>query len=483
MESNNSSCLGDDAIGYSSRPMLSSVIKNPNVVVDSVTDAKSLYNNSEEDNSRHTGSSDLRVLNVVYVLNKRGEPLMPTTQQKSRKLLKQNKAKVVKRMPFTIQLKYATGETKQPITLGIDSGYKYVGFSGVTDKKEVISGELTLRNNVSKKLQDRTMYRRTRRGRLWYRKPRFSYRTKPKRWLAPSIQHKLDSHIRLVQKIKAILPVSNVIVEVASFDTQKMQNPEISGIEYQQGELQGYEIREYLLEKWGRKCAYCGKKDIPLEIEHIVPKSRGGSNQVSNLTLSCNKCNLKKGTQTAEEFGFPNIQKQAKQSLKATAFMNVVRSRIVDNLKCEYTYGYVTKHNRIKLKINKSHVDDAFVIAKADTQQRTASYVCSQTRRNNRKLQTNRKGFRPSIRRQKYCYHPKDLVKIDNILYVVKGVHNLGTRIVVSPPDLSKKSRSVAISKVQLVKYGSGIQFTDHQFLHPLKRVVSLRVGEVGEIL
>ena len=118
-----------------------------------------------------------------------------------------------------------------------------------------------------------------------------------------------------------------------------MQNPEISGVEYQQGELQGYELREYLLEKWGRKCAYCGKKDIPLEIEHIIPKSRGGTDRVSNLTIACNKCNLKKDNKTAEEFGHPEIQKKANQSLKATAFMNVVKQRIVNVLKCKWTYG------------------------------------------------------------------------------------------------------------------------------------------------
>lgn len=463
------SCLSHDTIGYSSSPMqLSSVIKNPKVVVDSVTDVKSFYNNSDED-KRRKARQNTSV--SVYVLNMRGHPLMPTSPRKARVLVKRNKAKVVKRMPFTIQLKQASGEAKQPITLGIDSGYKNVGFSAISDKREYMSGELTLRNNVSKKLQDRAMYRRTRRGKLWHRKPRYNNRAKPNGWLAPSIQHKLYSHIRLVQKIKSILPVSNVIVEVASFDTQKMQNPEISGIEYQQGELQGYEIREYLLEKWGRKCAYCGKKDIPLEVEHIVPKSRGGTNRVSNLTLACNTCNVKKGTQTAEEFGFPNIQKRAKESLKSTAFMNYVRNRIVKELDCDYTYGYITKHHRIKQKLSKSHSNDAFVIAGGVEQQRTKHYECRQTRRNNRRLQTNRKGFKPAIRRQRYCYHHKDLVKVDNIISVVKGVHNLGKRVIVSDStDSSKKSISVNILKVQLIQYGSGIQFTYPQFLHPLKK-------------
>ena len=187
-------------------------------------------NNLEENRSRHTGSSGLRVQNIVYVLNMRGEPLMPTTQQKSLKLLKQNEAKVVKRCPFTIQLKYATGETKQPLTLGIDSGYTKVGFSVTSSTEEIMAGELKLRTDIPKKLEERRMYRRGRRNKLWHRKPRFDNRTKPKGWLAPSLEHKVQTHIRLVDKIKSILPITKTTVEVANFDTQKMQNPEISGI-------------------------------------------------------------------------------------------------------------------------------------------------------------------------------------------------------------------------------------------------------------
>jgi len=366
---------------------------------------------------------------LVYVQNMRGNPLMPTVPRKARKLLKQNKAKVVKRMPFTIQLQYATGETKQDIRLGIDSGYSMIGISAITKNQEVINGELELRKNVSEKLTERRMYRMNRRNRLLYRKPRFNNRisSKKKGWLAPSIQHKLDSHIRLVEKIKQILPINEIILEVASFDTQKMQKPEISGIEYQQGELHGYEIREYLLEKWKRKCVYCNRTDIPLEIEHIVPKSRGGSNKVSNLTISCKKCNVKKGNKTAKEFGFPDIQKQANQSLKATPFMNVVRTYLANQLQCQITFGYITKHDRIKLGLEKSHSNDAFVIATGSNQKRCKPFKIKQMRRNNRCLQLNRKGFKPSIRRKRYKFQPNDLVKVDNKEYLVKGTFNYGT--------------------------------------------------------
>jgi hypothetical protein len=192
----------------------------------------------------------------------RGQPLMPTTPQKARKLIKNEKAKVKQRTPFVIQLKYATGETTEPITLGLDSGYQFVGFSANTKKKELISGELELRKDISKKLTEKREYRRIKRNRLWYREPRFNNRTstKKKGWFAPSIRHKLDSHKRLIKEIKQILPITKVIVEIATFDAHKMKKPEVTGIEYQQGELQGYEVREYLLEKWKRKCAYCIKR-------------------------------------------------------------------------------------------------------------------------------------------------------------------------------------------------------------------------------
>jgi len=394
----------------------------------------------------------------IYVLNLRGQPLMPTTQRTGKQLLHEGKAKVVQRCPFTIQLNYATGETKQPIKLGVDIGYTNIGFSAKTDKLEVISGTLALRKDVSKKIEERWMYRRTRRGRLGYRPPRFNNRTCPEGWLAPSTQHRLDSHIRLVNnKLKTLLPITYKKVEVANFDAQKIQNPEIKGVEYQRGTLQGYEVREYLLDKWGRKCAYCGKTNVPLEVEHIIPKSRGGTNRVSNLTLACKKCNLKKGEKTAEEFGYPTIQQQAKKSLRAPTCINSIRWRIVEQLAAEHTYGYVTKYERNKLGLEKSHINDAFVIAGGTNQERCRAYEVIQVRRNNRSLQKNRKGFKPSVRRQRYELQPYDLVKYNNRTYRVKGVHCLGKRVILK--NVNGKDKSVAIKKVELIKYGKGLLF------------------------
>lgn len=409
---------------------------------------------------------------------------MPTSPGKARMLLKKGKAKVVKRDPFTIQLKYATGENRQPIVLGLDPGYKNVGFSATTKKRELISGEVILRTDIPEKKIEQKMYRRGRRNRnTRYRKPRFDNRGIPKGWLAPSIQHKLDTYVRLVDKFDQILPISGVTIETSPFDMQKMMNAEISGIEYQQGELQGYEVKEYLLDKWGRKCAYCLVENVSFETEHIIPTSRGGTNRISNLTIACHECNQKKGNLTAAEFGHPEIQIMAKKSLKAATFMNVVRSRLVDTIKkefpqyqCNSTYGYITKHDRIKLEMEKTHANDAFVITGGENQIRSKPYQVKQIRRNDRSLQTNRKGHKPSIKRQRYKYSPGDLIKrrssfqtagwgdkIDkkerSKVYTVKGVSNYGEYIRLSNINTKEKEINVKIDDVKICKYGSGLLF------------------------
>jgi 5-methylcytosine-specific restriction endonuclease McrA len=416
---------------------------------------KTLPNNPKEQKLQPAGEPEAELL--VYVINKNGKPLMPCKPTKARHLLEKNKAKVVNYNPFTIQLTWDCEENVDELVLGIDAGYGKIGYSVVSGTKELIAGELELRNDIKRLLEKRRAYRRERRSRKWYREPRFDNRCRKDGWLPPSLEHKLQSHIKLIERLKRILPIRRVVVEVASFDTQKMQNPEIKGVEYQQGELQGYEVREYLLEKWNRKCAYCGKANVPLEIEHIIPKSRGGTDRVSNLTISCSDCNKEKGNRTAEEFGYPEIQKQAMQTLKATAFMNVIRRKLVNFLNCSWTYGSITKYRRTKLGLEKSHVNDAFVIAGGARQERARTYELLQTRRNNRSLQTNRRGYKPSIRRQRYKIQPNDLVRFKGMLCWVKGVFNYGkwVRIVTKAGEVINSN----IKNVEMLKYGKGIQW------------------------
>jgi 5-methylcytosine-specific restriction endonuclease McrA len=398
----------------------------------------------------------------VFVQDKNGNPLDPTSPARARKLLDRVRAKIVQRNPFIIKIIDRKKENSyiHNVTLGIDAGYKEVGFSAINEDEELISGVLELRNNISKKLEQKSNYRRNRRHRnTKYRQPRFNNRknSKPKCWLAPSLRHKKDSHIKLVNKLKNLLPITKVIVEVAKFDQQKMQNPEINGIEYQQGTLQGYNVRNYLLEKFDYKCIYCGKKNIPLEVEHIIPKSRGGSNRVDNLTISCHDCNQEKDNQTAEEFGCPNVQKQAKKTLKSTAFMNIVRWKIVNKLDCEYTFGHITKKKRIKQGLEKTHYNDAFIITGGNDQQRINPTNVIIRRRNNRSIQTNRKSHGRSIRKQKYPLSPGDLVKYENEVCEVKGMFNYGKWVRMKDSDDNTVNSNV--KNVKLVKYRKGLYF------------------------
>lgn len=410
----------------------------------------------------------------VYVLDVSGKPLMPTTPQNANKLLKNGKAKVLQRQPFIIQLNNPININHKfsNLTLGIDPGFENIGFSVINDKSELICGEIKSRIDIPKLLEKRSMYRRGKRNRLRYRPSRFLNKNIKKGWLAPSIHHKLNSTLKVIEKIKSYLPISKIIVEIVKFDTQKMVNPEISGIEYQQGELQGYELREYLLEKWNRQCAYCKKTNIPLQIEHIIPKSRGGTNRVSNLTIACNNCNQKKGTKTAKEFGYSNIQEKANKSLKSAAFMNIIRNILVEKLKNIYnipistTYGYITKYNRIKNNIEKTHYNDAFVIADGINQIRCRPYFAIQTRVNDRCLQQNNTS-RPSgrsIRRQRYSLHLNDVVKYENKTYICKGTLSYGKycRLLNSNGELlkikrKKESNLISTKDIKLITYGSGI--------------------------
>ncbi|MCC3428585.1 MAG: HNH endonuclease, partial [Microcoleus sp. PH2017_04_SCI_O_A] len=213
-------------------------------------------------------------------------------------MLNQGKAAVYKRYPFTIILNYSCDK---PLTksheIKIDPGSKTTGLAVLQGDKIIWAAELVHRgNHITCDLASRSAIRRNRRNRKTrYRQPRFLNRTRTPGWLPPSLASRVSNIVTWVNRLRRYVPVTAISQELVKFDTQAMQFPEISGIEYTQGELAGYEIRQYLLEKWGRKCAYCGIKNTPLEVEHIHPKSKGGSSRVSNLTLACRNCNLAKG--------------------------------------------------------------------------------------------------------------------------------------------------------------------------------------------
>lgn len=328
---------------------------------------------------------------MVYVQDIDGKPLMPTTRHgKVRRLLKANKATVVNLCPFTIQLTYKSTDHKQPVTLGIDAGAKHIGFSATTEKEELFACETILRTDIVDLLSTRSQNRRTRRSRLRYRKPKFNNRvfSKKKGWVAPSVKQRIDSHLNEVNEIHKILPITKIVIEAAQFDTHKMKNPNISGIDYQNGEQLGFwNVREYVLFRDGHKCSYCkGKsKDPILNIHHIESRKTGGDSP-SNLIALCETCH--------KEYHKGNIDLKVRRgkSLCGAAIMGIMKWRLYDELKSRYsnvsmTFGYITKYNRIKYGIEKSHTSDAFVISKNFNAKRIEyQYLKRLVRRHNRQI-------------------------------------------------------------------------------------------------
>jgi hypothetical protein len=432
----------------------------------------------------------------VFVKNMRGKPLMPTTPQKAKRLLREGKAKVVMAKPFTIQLTCATGENKQPIDLGGDPGYSDIGFSAVTAKEELFSGDCHLLEGQVERNKERRMYRRQRRSRLRYRAPRLDNRKKPEGWLAPSIENKKDTHLRLIDFVKTILPITSTTIEVAAFDIQKINNPGIEGKEYQQGDQLGFwNVREYAIHRDGHKCQNPNcknhSKEKVLQVHHVGYWKGDRTDRPGNFTTLCDKCHTPANHQPdGFLYGW-----QPKPGHAPAAFMNIVRWQIVNELGCDHTYGYVTKSKRIGLGLPKTHANDAFVIAGGTNQERCIPVTFVQNRHNNRSLErfydakyidirtgektsgkdlfsgrrTRNKNLngpnlhtfrgeklskgRRSIKRQKYALSPGDTVVFEKQKHVVKGMQNLGAYV-----NLEGLSKPVKTANVRLLCYGKGLQ-------------------------
>ena len=325
---------------------------------------------------------------AVLVLDKRKKPLMPCSEKRARLLLSRGRARVHRRHPFTIRLVDRVQATSavQPMVVKTDPGSQATGIALV---REAVDGtqvthhvavliEVQHRGRaITEALTARRAFRRRRRGQtLRYRAPRFDNRTRPEGWLAPSLRHRMETTASWIERLRRFAPVTRLAVEQVRFDMQAMQDPEISGVEYQQGALQGYEVREYLLEKWGRTCAYCDAKQVPLEAEHIVPRSRGGSGRVSNLTLACVPCNRAKGALPVEQFvrdpaRLARVLSRAKAPLRAAAAVNATRNAIVlalaaTGLGVETATGGRTKWNRSRLGLPKTHALDGACAGEVD---------------------------------------------------------------------------------------------------------------------
>ena len=314
----------------------------------------------------------------TFVVSKEGTPLMPCSNARARILIRKGRAKVYRLFPFTIQLIDRTSGDVQPVAIKFDPGANTTGVALVREhadrtKQTVLHlSEITHRGQaVRKHMTQRAMFRRRRRTtNLRYRAPRFDNRTRREGWLPPSLRSRVDNVASWLNRYRKLAPITSIQVESVRFDTQALENPDIEGLEYQRGTLFGAELWEYLLEKWERKCAYCEEEGIPLEVEHIVPKTGGGSKRVSNLTLACRKCNQRKGSQPVHVFladdpsRLSHILSHTKKPLSSAAAVNVTRTvinRIVyaTGLEVQCSSGGRTKFNRTQLGVPKTHALDA----------------------------------------------------------------------------------------------------------------------------
>lgn len=361
---------------------------------------------------------------------------MPTERfGKVRRLLKNGLAHVVCRIPFTIQLDYETTNFVQSISLGVDAGSKYIGISATTNEKELYAADVELRNDIVEKLSTRREQRRTRRYRLRYRKARFNNKISSKRkgWLAPSIENKIQTHLTVIEKIHKFLPITNIVVETASFDIQKIKNPDISSKEYQQGEqLDFFNVREYVLFRDKHTCQYCkGKsKDNVLNVHHIESRKTGG-NAPNNLITLCETCHKK--------YHKGEIQLKLKRGkiFRDAAFMGIMRWTFYDRLKSMYpnvsmTFGYITKNTRILNNLPKEHYVDARCIS-GNSQAKPLEYYFYQkkVRCQNRQIHKAKilKGGKKKFNQAPFFvkgYRLFDLVEYQKELYYIFGRRSSG---------------------------------------------------------
>jgi N6-L-threonylcarbamoyladenine synthase len=412
---------------------------------------------------------------MVYVLNQDGQPIMPTVNHaKVRVLLKNSKAKVIRRCPFTIQLLYPCDNQTQPISLGVDTGSKHIGISATTkgDNTGAIvlyEADVTLRNDVVELLSTRREMRRARRNRKTrYRKARFDNRHRDEGWLAPSIREKIDTHLTVIANVYKILPITKITVETAQFDIQKIKNPNIHGTEYQQGEQLGFwNVREYVLFRDGHVCQCCkGKsKDRILNVHHIESRKIGGD-APNNLITLCETCH------TGYHKGTIKLPKTIHRgmSFKDASFMGVMRWAFYNKLKEIYpnvhmTYGYITKNIRIKHNLIKEHYIDARCISDYPEAihpwNKTVVYYQKKVRRHNRqihKMSILKGGYR---KRNQAEYLVKGYRLFDKVQYLRKEYFVFGRRtngfFDIRTLDGEKVNKgSISCKKLRLVEITKG---------------------------
>ena len=440
-------------------------------------------------------------METVFVIANDGSKLMPTNTVKARKLIRAGKAVIEKHTPFTIRLVYESLKNIQPVEIGVDTGYKHIGLSVKSEKHEYISAQYDLLKDEVKHHNDNKKYRKARRNRLRYRKPRFYNRNKPKGWLAPSLKNKADTHVRLIKSYYDVCPVNAIYIECGQFDTQvikaiKEGNPIPYGKAYQRGEQYGYDtLREALFSRDKYTCQICKrtpwKNNISLHRHHIGYWKNDRTNRMNNLLTVCNFCHTKKNHQPG---GALYGLKSKTPNMAGAAFMNTVKNNIYQQISefCDntyITYGTVTKHVRRQLNIGKTHADDAFCIGMIHPKHRSKTSYYEKRRRNNRILSTfkdakyidsrdgsvksgkqlssgrtnrnhdrdsenlhiyrqckKKKGFF-SVRKRHYSIQSGDIIMYQGKKYISKGCHVNGTKVKFS------NGNSILVKKVTVISH------------------------------
>ena len=407
---------------------------------------------------------------MVYIIDIDNNPLMPTERHGHvRRLLRDGKACVVKRTPFTIKLNYLTKTYTQEVSLGIDAGTRHIGVSATTKSKELFSSEVVLRKDIVDLLSTRREQRKTRRNRLRHRKARFNNRKRKDGWLAPSVQNRVDAHLKVIRNVHRILPIAKTTIEVAQFDVQLIKNPNIEGVDYQRGEQMGFwNVREYVLARDGHKCQHChGKsKDPILNVHHLESRKTGG-NAPNNLITLCETCH--------KEYHRGKFELKIKRgkSLRDAAVMNIMRWAVYNKAKQEFenvhlTYGYITKNTRIQNGIVKTHAADARCISgNPAASPLPFYYLQKQIRRHNRKIHKANilKGGKKKANQSPYIvkgFRLFDKVKYNGIECFVYG---------------RRVSGSFYIRKIDGTKVHTGISFKKLKFLEVRKNFLITKEG------
>ena len=326
---------------------------------------------------------------MVYVQSIDGAPLMPCSEAKARHLLKQHSARRVRNTPFTIRLKSVVDGYVQPVSLGMDPGYRHIGLSATTDDRVLFEAIAECRTDIPKLMEKRRSLRRNRRYRKTrYRESRYNNRVHSmhRGWLAPSVEQRIGYHIHLIDFVCRLLPISSITVEEAKFDMHKIENPDVEGVGYQHGPQYGFEnVKEYVRCRDGYKCRKCGSK-THLEVHHIIQRKDGGTDHRDNLITLCHDCH------TALHRGEFTLRKP-KGGYKDPAFMNQMRNKLVERLKAKYgdmvqtTFGYITRIGRTAAGLPKDHNIDARVISgNAEAKPNGIVWNITKHRCHNRKL-------------------------------------------------------------------------------------------------